>query len=326
MSITLRSTLEEAEPNLNRVLYHLADGILLVDKEGIVVYANPEAERLFGYESGKMEGCMLGYPVIEGMAEVEIPQVDGNVAVAEFRSVEITWRDRPAYLASFRDITQRKNAEKRVASLSKALVSAYERAQREIGHELHDGVGQMLLGVRLSLDSARRAPREVIPERLVKLGTMVDEVVAELRRLSHELKPAVLDDFSFLEALHSHLERLRDETGLEVEFTHRGLSGNNTDMVETVAFRIIQEALTNVIRHAGVTRATLLVEEVDGVLRLRIADSGAGFEVSDHSDGSIGLRGMAERAELIGGTFEVASATGRGTAITAVLPLTDSAR
>ncbi|MFW5729623.1 MAG: PAS domain S-box protein [bacterium] len=326
MSITLRNALEEAEPNLNHVLHHLADGILLVDTDGVVVYANPAAERLFGYETGKMEGCMLGYPVIAGVAEVEIPQDDATVLVAEFRSVEITWRERPAYLASFRDITQRKRAEKRVASLSKALVSAYERAQREVGHELHDGIGQMLLGVRLSLDSARRAGCEEIPERLQKLGTMVEEVIGELRRMSHELKPAVLDDFSFLEALHSLLERLRDETGLEVEFTSRGLSGGNTDMVETVAFRIVQEALTNVIRHAGVSRATLLVEETDGSLRLRIADDGNGFDVTDQSDDSIGLRGMAERAELIGGTFEVVSTPGRGTAITAVLPLSDSAR
>jgi signal transduction histidine kinase len=326
MSSTLRKTLEQAEPNLHQILSHIADGVLLVDKAGTVVYANPAAESIFGYESGRMEGCMLGYPVIEGMAEVEIPQADGMTAVAEFRSVEITWQGKPVYLASFRDITQRKRAERRVATLSRELVTAYERAQREIGHELHDGVGQLLLGIRLSIDGVKRAHGTDATAGMDKLGGMVDEVIEELRRLSHALKPAVLDDFTFLDALQSHVERLRDESGLDVTLRHDGVADRNNDMVETVAFRIVQEALTNVLRHADTDRADVEVYEQAGALHLRIADDGRGFDTdaqdpAHQQDAAIGLKGMSERAELIGGTFSIDSTPGRGTVITASLPL-----
>lgn len=312
---------QQEEPDLNLVLSYMADGVLLIEPEGTVRYANPAAEELFGYESGRMVGCMLGYPVMAGMAEVEIPHLDGAVSVAEFRTVETRIGGRIFYLASFRDITKRKRAEERVAKLSRELVNAYERAQREIGHELHDGIGQLLLGVRLSLDGARRLDGEPAMEQLDSLAEMVDEVINEVRRLSHALKPAVLDDFSFRDAVESHVERLQDETGLAVELEHSGLSGRNTDMVETVAFRILQEALTNVLRHADVREAQVRIAESEESLFLRVSDAGRGFDPSAQPEDSIGLKGMAERAELIGGNLDVQSAPGAGTVVTATLPL-----
>jgi len=321
MQSTLRETLQQTEPNLHQILSYIPDGVLLLDKAGAVVYANPAAEVLFGYASGLMEGCLLGYPVVEGMAEVEIPQTDGSTATAEFRSVEIHWRERAVYLAAFRDITQRKRAERRVGTLSRELLTAYERAQREIGHELHDGVGQQLLGIRLSVEGAKRAHGTDVTARLDKLGTMVDEVIEELRRLSHALKPAVLDDFTFLEALQSLVDRLREESGIDIILRHDGLGDRDNNMVETVAFRIIQEALTNVLRHAGVESAEVDVREHGRALHVRIADAGVGFEVSDPSEAGIGMKGMSERAELIGGTFTVDSAPHRGTVINVTLPL-----
>jgi signal transduction histidine kinase len=152
---------------------------------------------------------------------------------------------------------------------------------------------------------------------------MVDELLGKVRRLSFDLRPADLDQLGLLPALLAFFERFTETTGMLVDFKHKGLDGRFATELETAAYRIIQEALTNVARHAGVAGAVVRVWLDGNVLNLRVEDRGSGFdpEAALKAARTRGLAGMQERAMLLGGGMTVESAPGRGTTVSVELPL-----
>jgi PAS domain S-box-containing protein len=210
------------------------------------------------------------------------------------------------------DITARKEAEEKLRAYALRLLAVQETERRHLARELHDEVGQSLTGLKLALE--RGAP----PGEAVEF---VKELMTRVRDLSLRLRPAMLDDLGLLPALLWLFERYTAQTSVRVAFEHRLPPGRSPADVETAAFRIVQEALTNVARHAGVKEAVVRLWQDAGVLGIQVEDQGGGFDPALPIGPTGGLSGMRERASLLGGRLEVESVPGLGTRLTAELPL-----
>jgi signal transduction histidine kinase len=216
-----------------------------------------------------------------------------------------------------------KQAEERLRALSQRLLEVQETERRHLARELHDEIGQQLTCLRLTLQQIEaRGPGPAGEAWREALG-LLDALLERVRALSGDLRPALLDQLGLLAALQSLVERFAKQSGLRVDFTHSGLERRFPDAIETVAYRIVQEGLTNVVRHAGVTEASVHVEAGSDALTVRVQDRGAGFDApSALACGSAGgLAGMKERVRLAGGRLTIDAAPGRGTLLTAQLPL-----
>jgi signal transduction histidine kinase len=212
--------------------------------------------------------------------------------------------------------------------LSHRLVEVQETERRYIARELHDEVGQVLTGLKLLLEMSGRLPSHRLRSHLRDAGVVVNDLMGLVRELSLKLRPAMLDDLGLLPGLLWHVERFTAQTNVRVHLLHTGLASRFNAKVETAAYRIVQEALTNVARHAGVDEATVRIWADGTSLGVQVVDEGTGFnaEAVLRAGASSGLAGMRERAVLLGGRLTVESTPGEGTCVTAELPLEDSGR
>jgi len=221
-------------------------------------------------------------------------------------------------------IAVRRRAEDELRRLSHRLVEVQESERRNIARELHDEIGQLLTGLKLVIEMASRLPVEKLGEHCHKAQALVNELMGHVRDLSLDLRPAMLDDLGLLHALLWHFERYTSQTGVAVKLTHTGIEYQRLKPeIETAAYRIVQEALTNVARHAGINRVKVSASADAESLHLQVVDEGNGFDVQSSlaAGRSSGLAGMRERAQLLGGSLEIESAIGNGTIISALLPL-----
>lgn len=216
-----------------------------------------------------------------------------------------------------------KAGQQRLQVLSHRLVEVQEAERRHIARELHDQVGQLLTGLKLTLEMSAKLPPQEITASLAEPKTLVNELIAQVRELSLELRPAMLDDLGLLPTLQWHFERYTAQTGITTHLEHSGLAERFSAAVETAAYRIIQESLTNVARHAGIADVFVKIWTESGRLNMQIFDKGAGFDIDQvqAAVNSSGLSGMHERAGLLGGQLTVTSSPQAGTWITAHLPL-----
>jgi signal transduction histidine kinase len=224
------------------------------------------------------------------------------------------------------------DGERRFRGLAKAVWKVQEDEQRRIARELHDGLGQTLTAVTHQLERLREKSEGLLPPDLAAhLQDSVDMVrlaLNESRELSRLLRPPVLDDLG-LEAALSWLSRtLEKRTGLKVELDLDPCDERLDSEIETLTFRLIQEALNNVLKHAGVDRAHVTLRRTAESLELRVTDQGQGFNAQTVLAGggpttTSGLRGMHDRVELFGGRLEITSAPGRGTAVAVSVPLAE---
>jgi len=218
-------------------------------------------------------------------------------------------------------------SNQKLRELTSRLVDSQENERRRIARELHDEFGQVLTGLMLELELGARASVESVRESLLAARGQVSELIAKVRNLSRELRPVTLDDLGLLPALLSLIERYSAQTKIQVDFKQRGLEDQRfASNVETAAYRIVQEALTNVARHARATTASVRVRVEGNAIHIRIEDRGIGFDVrrSSSMGTSSGIAGMRERVLLLGGQFEMDSAPGKGARLTAVIPLSTS--
>lgn len=211
---------------------------------------------------------------------------------------------------------QVRESRERLQTLSRRLVEVQEAERRHVARELHDEIGQILTGLKLSLEMSARTPSS-----LDEAQKLVQDLITRVRDMSLELRPAMLDDLGLLPTLLWHVERYTGQTGVQVEFEHGGLGRRFPSDVETAAYRIVQEALTNVTRHAGVSEVTVWAWAYDDALNVHIEDRGRGFDPESASAAGGGLSGMRERAALLGGHLNLDSRPGAGTRITAGFPL-----
>ncbi len=219
------------------------------------------------------------------------------------------------------DITAQKQVERQLRSLSRRLTTAQEKERRAIARELHDEVGQLLTALKLSLDKASAAGFGQHGSDVEEARAALRELMTRVRSMSLELRPPMLDDLGLLPTLLWHFKRYSAQTGIQVQFRHRGLRKTMPTDVVTAAYRIVQEALTNVARYAKVDRASVAVHAEHDALVIEVEDRGAGFDIDGVSLTSSGLNGMRERALSLDGKLLVQSKPGEGTCIMAELPL-----
>ncbi len=213
----------------------------------------------------------------------------------------------------------------RMQSLSQRLVKIQEAERREIARELHDEIGQALTGLKLVLGmSARELPAEVASS-LDEAQSIVMGLMEQVRQISLDLRPAMLDDLGLVPTLLWYFERYSHQTGVHVDFKHTEVDRRFDPNVETAAYRIIQESLTNIARYAKVDQVQVRLWVEDTVLILRIEDQGVGFDLDPviAAAASNGLSGMRERAALLGGTLIIESSPGHGTLIITELPIAE---
>jgi signal transduction histidine kinase len=215
--------------------------------------------------------------------------------------------------ASFNDMAARVGErDASLRRLSKRLLSIQEEERVRIAREVHDELGQALTALKIELK--HEAPT-------ADLALRIDGIVDLVRRIAADLRPAILDDLGVTAALEQQLRRLRESTGIETTLTVQ--EEPELDMLTAVTlYRIAQEALANVVRHANASAVEIALSIRDGTAVLDIRDDGEGMTREQIEDsGSLGLVGMRERAELLGGSVTIESEPGEGTIVTAVLPL-----
>jgi PAS domain S-box-containing protein len=225
-------------------------------------------------------------------------------------------------IGTVHDITELKRAEDELRALSRELVEAQELERRNIGRELHDQIGQSLTALQLLLAKAAKLPREGMMASLSQAQSVVSELMAQVRQLSLDLCPTMLDDLGLLPTLLWHFDRFSKQTGIKVNFEHNGLGRRLVPNINLAAYRIIQEALTNVVRHAGVSQVTVRAWIDEETLNVRVEDQGAGFNLGTLVTGtSTGLSGMRERALSAGGKVVIESSPNIGTIVAVEFPL-----
>jgi PAS domain S-box-containing protein len=268
-----------------------------------------------------------------GVIEEKIVRLDGEIRDVDVTAAPFEYQGAAAIQVIMRDITERKRAERelrlsrdRLKDLSRRLAQAHEAEARAIGRELHDQIGQMLTAMKITLDLAGQLPADAAGKKIEQARDLAGDLLQRVSRLSLELRPPMLDDLGLIPALVWHAAQYQESTGIQVDFKHSGVEGKRfAPEIETAAYRILQEALTNAARHAGADRVRLEVRAGDEWMELRIEDNGSGFDPESALSKNRGLGGMRERAQLVGGTFEIGSVRGEGTKIVIRLPLGEAA-
>jgi signal transduction histidine kinase len=237
---------------------------------------------------------------------------------------EVELGDRTIYTGIVRDISERRRLEKEILNVS-------EEERRRIGQDLHDGLGQMLTGIGLlSQDLARQLEEEDHPraDDMKEITEHIKEADQYARDLSHGLIPVDVEGHQpsalpeALRRLASNAERLFN---VECSFRAVDAAAPLENAVATHLYRITQEAVNNAVRHGDADHIRIVLAVGDDQVRLRVRDDGTGFEAVDPSDAGMGLRIMNYRARIIGGTLDVSSTPGEGTAVTCTLPRPDGA-
>lgn len=236
------------------------------------------------------------------------------------------------------DITERKEAEERLKAtseqlraLSASLQSAREAEATRIAHQIHDDMGGVLTALRWELEALEKMIHEpgnasrlqaAMQTKLTAMLSLTDTTINVVRRIASELRPSILDDLGLMEAVEWQAEQFEARTGIECRCNCSLQDFGLGDREATAVFRILQEALTNILRHAKATRVDIAMKEESGAFVLRVADNGRGItEAEKSSRGSVGILGMQERAHLIGAQLEISGEKGVGTTLQVRVPL-----
>ncbi|HET9507924.1 MAG TPA: GAF domain-containing sensor histidine kinase [Gaiellaceae bacterium] len=201
------------------------------------------------------------------------------------------------------------------------VVAAQEAERKRLARELHDETGQALTSILLGLKPLERAADEQLAAAVASVRTLVVSTLQDVRRLAVELRPAALDDFGLVPAVTRLADTFREQTGMRVELEARLSEERLAPEVETALYRIVQEALTNVVKHSGATRVSILLTERDHAVAAMVEDDGVGFEIDTAREDGLGLVGMRERIGLVGGRLQVESSAGAGTTVVAEVPV-----
>lgn len=349
--------LRVTESRFRSVFQTASDAIVLADADGNIVDWNGAATRIFGYEETEVAGKPLTILMPERYREQYSKTIAGYretpKGTAVGRTVEFHGRRKDGsefplelsigswegdrgcgFSGVMRDITDRRRAEaelrrsyERLQELSARVAKIQEEERTAIARELHDELGQILTGLGFDLTRLAKHQETLDPgkrrEKLEELARIVDATVSQVRRISAELRPALLDELGLRVAIESQAEAFSVRTGLRCV-----VRSNVNDKALPVGitapiYRIFQECLTNIARHARAHRITVNLRQSNGSLVLEMRDDGRGISDAELEDPrSLGLRGMMERSRLIGGEVEIHGVPGQGTTVKVVVPLT----
>jgi PAS domain S-box-containing protein len=229
-----------------------------------------------------------------------------------------------------RDITERRNAEEVLRNLSSRIIEAQESERRRVSQDLHDGINQVLSSIRFRLKSTEEkssSRRNPLVKDISEARVLLEEAISEIRRISQNLRPSILDDLGLVAAVHGVCDEFTERSKIRVNVDCSGIAERLPDNIELVLFRTIQEALNNIEKHSRATRVDLLLAKKDTHVEALIRDNGKGFDYAaitrkPRKDRGLGLDGMKERVTYLGGSVDVTSKAHQGTEILVQVPCT----
>jgi signal transduction histidine kinase len=220
--------------------------------------------------------------------------------------------------------------QEQLRHLTRQLLLAQEEERKKISRELHDEIAQTLTGINVQLATLKTEATTNIKglrKKIARTQRMVEKSVDIVHRFARELRPTVLDDLGLIPALHSFVKSLAKRTGIHIHLTVFAAVEKLAGDKRTVLYRVAQEALTNVARHAQASLVDLSIVKLPDSICMKIRDDGKSFQVdrmlNARKNKRLGLLGMRERVEMVGGSFRVESAPGKGTTIRAQIPFTN---
>ena len=334
--------LEMSEKRYRSIYENSRDGLLIMHGDGFIEDMNGAAATMF--RTVHTGSSLLNFRELyrDAQPEVRMPQPgvadprwqevvfgrhSGTSFVAEYCFMPFPDPDgEDRYLVLLRDISIRKEMEKRLIreqkryqrKLTRQIIHAQERERESIGHELHDNVNQILTTVKLYLEMARENPGmrdELLPR---SIGHIMD-CINEIRQLSHQLSAPTLGTQSLVDSIKALVETVSGSSGLEIQFEHAGYRRSLAKEQKLAIFRILQEQLTNVIKHAGARNVKIELSQCELHTRLEVSDDGQGFDTARASSG-IGLLNISSRAKVFGGSLSITSSPGAGTCLLVTMP------
>jgi PAS domain S-box-containing protein len=339
------TALRESEERYRELFENAKDAIYVHDLKGRYISVNRAAEKLSGYAREEIIGkhfsnfiapshlkyarenlCRKLDEQPETTYEAEIVSKTGRRTPVEVSSRLVYENGQPVGVqGTARDISERKQTQEALRLYSRALIEAQETERQRIARELHDEIGQVLTAVRINLQTAKTSRNAAEADNHIEDSIRVtDEALRQVRDLSLDLRPPHLDDFGLTTALRWLIDRFSQRMGIVTEFEANDGEQRLATETETACFRIAQEALTNVARHAKAKRVSVSLNRNRDQLFLIVKDDGVGFDVNALKDSkpvALGLRGMKERAKAVGGLIDIDSADGKGTQVRARFPI-----
>lgn len=343
---------ESKKQRLAAIVESSSDAIMSVDLDGTIVSWNQGAEAIYGYTAEELLGRSISQlvlpqnknrvPVILGrikngqrvdLYETMHVRKDGGIVNVSLNISPI--RDASGEIlgmsAIARDITESKVREdqlrrstERLRALSTRLQSIREEERTTLARDIHDELGQRLTGLMMDLVSLSQKPpkeKDVLAQRIKSMESIIDDTIKLVRRISAELRPGILDDLGLVAAMEWQLNDFKKRTGIECEFLSECDDSGLDHDLSTALFRVFQETLTNIIRHAHATHARIEINDRDGFITLTIEDNGKGISEAEISDSSsLGLLGIRERVFIFGGDVHIAGAENRGTQVVVKIP------
>jgi PAS domain S-box-containing protein len=255
---------------------------------------------------------------------------DGRLVDIDVHGTRFQYRGRPAVIGVGLDVTEAKlreleiaRSQERLRELSQHLLTVREEQRGKIARELHDVLGGTLTALKMDIGWLKKHTVETkLAVRADTMMELVRDAIETVRKISAELRPGVLDNLGLLDAMEWEAQRFRERMGIDCKLTLQTVQVEIDDAAAIAIFRIFQESLTNIARHAQATRVEIEAGLVDGMLLLSVQDNGKGFDMEAIGDRkSYGLIGMAERARQFGATLDIASEPGCGTRVLLRYPL-----
>lgn len=341
------TALSKSEKMQRNIFEFAPDTMVIVNRQGKIESINSQIKKMFGYEAKEVLGrdvldlvperfrnshtihqtAFMQSPHLREMGgglELFARRKDGTEFPADIILSPIETENGTFVITVIRDITRRKRDEKvlrefaeRQGELSRKLLNIQEAERRNIALELHDEIGQILTGLKLSLELTSKNYND---ESIHQAQNLVNDLMARVRKLSLDLRPATLDHLGLLSSFLWLFRNYTTQTDIEIDFNHQGINSRRfAPEIETSAYRVVQEALTNIARHTKVKTAKVRVFADDKHLSVSIEDNGQGFDLQQviASSNSTGVIGMQERVELLGGHFHIESVKDKGTKVNA---------
>jgi PAS domain S-box-containing protein len=345
--------LRQSEESYRGLFENATEAISVHDLDGKIIAANRACEKLTGYTRAEMVSMDIGSllsrqglegvreiikrqlngETIEGPSELQLTKRDGTEAIVELMPSLIFEGEKPVGVqAILRDVTEQRRMQENLRFYISEVLKAQEGERLRIARELHDDTAQALTRLSRHLDmlvdtlaSIRDQLPQEIPKRVEELREQSDTILEGVRRFSRDLRPPVLADLGVLPALKWLATGLENQHRIATNIRVVGEQHRLPDDVELALFRIAQEALNNVMKHADASAVELTVDFRDSEIIMTVADNGKGFELPQNTSdlaafGKLGLMGMQERARLLGGTLAICSEPGAGTSVVVTVP------